>query len=146
MACGGARAPATPAPEPAPPPSTPPGAATTPPARATEPQYRYEVVEVADTTFTFVAPGTPWLSSGERGIVVDPRRRDALVARFRALHRSADSVVALVTGQTMKVTSDHVVLLRPPPPARVPTVKQRQFWLGVVTGGLAGVIVTIITR
>jgi hypothetical protein len=109
------------------------------PARPTirpgDAQYRFEILRARDTTFTFLARSADWLKVGQRGIVVDPRRHDALVARFSALRRSGDSVVAVVTGQTMDVSPEHVVLLNRP---RVATFRQKSFWLGLLAGALAG--------
>jgi hypothetical protein len=74
-----------------------------------------------------------------RGIVVDPARRDALVARFRILSMQSDTVTALVTGQTTLVTAQHVVVMNPPPPAT--WYKRSDVWRGSALGALAGLIV-----
>lgn len=122
-------------------------------------QYRYEIVSAADTTFAFVAPGTAWLVQGSLGIVVDPRKRDELVARFKMLGRSVDTVTAMVTGQTRKVSVDHVaVLAAPPPPVRMVPVavvspsrrarllRQRAFWVGILAGGALGAGAAVVAR
>ena len=114
-------------------------AAAPAPARPTirlgDAQYRFEILRARDTTFTFLVRAADWVRAGQRGIVVDPRRRDVLVARFATLRRSGDSVVAVVTGQTMDVSPEHVVLLNRP---RVATFRQKSFWLGLLAGAVAG--------
>ena len=105
---------------------------------------RFEIVAVEDSTFRFVAPSAGWAQAGARGIAVDPRRRDALVAAFDALERRADTVVALVTGQTARVTTDHVVLLERPPLPPAPR-RRRDFWRGLGTGATAGAVIGLVT-
>jgi hypothetical protein len=139
-ACGG-----TSAPRPAPTPATP-AAAPRPLVRPGDAQYRFEVVRTSDSTFAFLAPSANWLTAGQRGIVVDPRRRDALIARFQALTRRADTVIALVTGQTTDLSTSHVVLL-PYVPPRVPgALRRRSFWIGLLTGGALGAGAAIFAR
>jgi hypothetical protein len=109
------------------------------PARASvrlgDAQYRFEILRARDTTFTFIVRAAEWVRPGQRGIVVDPRRHDTLVARFSTLARRGDSVTALVTGQTADVTPEHVALLSRP---QVGTLRQRSFWLGLLAGAVAG--------
>ena len=124
-ACASGNTPARPAPP----------AAARPTIRPGDAQDRFEILRARDTTFTFLVRSADWVRAGQRGIVVDPRRRDVLVARFAALRRSGDSVVAVVTGQTMDVSPEHVVLLNRPP---VKTFRQKAFWLGLLAGGVAG--------
>ena len=127
----------------------PPSVPTTPAPRPATAQYRFEIVATADTTFAFVAPSTPWLAVGQKGIVVDPRRRDVLVARFEALRRGGDTVIALVTGQTARLAPEHVVVVPPPPPVpppRRPFYRQRTFWVGLLTGGALGAGTAIVAR
>lgn len=103
---------------------------------------RFEIVGVGDSTFTFLATRAPWLAPGMYGIAVDPRRRDVLVARFDVLARSGDSTTALVTGQTQRVSVDHVALV-PRPADTVVVTRQAvlrsrlRFWQGILLG-LAG--------
>ena len=75
---------------------------------------RFEIRSVGDSTFTFAASQAPWVAKGQKGIAVDPRRRDGLVARFVVLGVDGGTANALILGQSQKVTTDHVVLLRPP--------------------------------
>jgi hypothetical protein len=104
---------------------------------------RFEIAAVGDSTLVLAAPSATWVRPGKRGIAVDPRRRDVLVARFEVLRRSADSVTALVTGQTQRITTDHVALLERPADTvivRESVVVRRRgtFWIGALTGAVVG--------
>lgn len=105
--------------------------------------HRFEILAVGDTTFTMLVSGAPWVRGGQIGLAVDPRRRDALVARFLVQGRQADTAVALVTGQTARVATTHIALLNVPP-ARVSRFEA--FWLGVVAGGALGAAAAILAR
>ncbi|WP_284351822.1 hypothetical protein [Roseisolibacter agri] len=108
---------------------------------------RFEIVAVGDSTFQLLAPDPSWLREGMMGIVVDPRRRDVLVARFSLLALRADTADALVTGQTMRVSTDHVALIARPPVVQTPIVRRierRRFWTGAIVGGALGLIVGIL--
>jgi hypothetical protein len=96
---------------------------------------RFEILDTKDTTFSFLATGAGWVRAGDAGIAVDPRRDDALVARFVVQGRVADTVRALITGQTARVTTSHVALLSSPHSV---LLRERAFWLGVVAGGALG--------
>jgi hypothetical protein len=98
-------------------------------------QRRFTIVEVTDSTVTFLAPRVRWLRVGAYGIAVDPRQRDALVGRLRVLRRSGDSSVALVTGQTTRMSTDYVAIFRRP---STPVLRQRAFWGGIAAGLVAG--------
>jgi hypothetical protein len=103
-----------------------------------EPTVRFEVREVADSTFAFDAGGRRWVRPGLRGIAVDPRRGDVLIARFEVVRVESGLVTALITGQTARVSTAHVAVLEQPPTRwyRVP-----MFWIGAAAGlliGLAG--------
>lgn len=102
-------------------------------ARAQDNAVRFEIRTVGDSTFTFAAPQAPWVARGQKGIAVDPRRRDGLVARFVVLGVDDGVANALILGQSQKVTTDHVVLLRPP---RLHWYASKRFWAGAL-GGLA---------
>lgn len=102
-------------------------------ARAQDNAVRFEIRTVGDSTFTFAAPQAPWVARGQKGIAVDPRRRDGLVARFVVLGVDDGVANALILGQSQKVTTDHVVLLRPP---RMHWYASKRFWVGAL-GGLA---------
>jgi hypothetical protein len=75
---------------------------------------------------------------GLYGIVVDPRQRDVLIARFQIIAADSANAMGLVTGMTTRVTTDHVALLDQPPPPAPPWHKRRSFWLGVLFGVAAG--------
>ncbi len=99
---------------------------------------RFEVASVGDTTLTFRAGTERWLKAGQRGIAVDPRKRDVLVARLRiASVDRAGLVTAVVTGQTTAVTTDHVVLMQEVPS---PWYRRRTFWTGMVMGAALGAV------
>jgi hypothetical protein len=111
------------------------GLAAAPRAGAQETATRFTVSGVADSTFSFAVGRYAWVSPGQRGIVVDPRQRDALVANFRVLRVQRGLATALITGQYAAVTTQHAVLLEQP---ATPWYRQRSFWIGVVLGGVIG--------
>lgn len=106
---------------------------------AQESAYRFRIARSGDSTFTLSVARDDWVHPGMTGIAVDPAHRDALVARFRIMRVERDSAVALITGQTTRVTTDHVALLERP---RTPWYRQATFWLGGVLGALVGVVVS----
>ena len=105
------------------------------PVRAQETSVRFPVVDVADTTFTFRVGGQQWVRPGLRGIVVDPRQRDVLVARFRVSNVSGETARAVITGQATSVNPSHTVLLDIP---QKPWYRQRTFWIGTGVGAVVG--------
>ena len=107
-------------------------------ATAQETSARFEIASVGDSTFTLVVGRHPWVRPGQYGIVVDPRQRDILVARFQVLAADSANAMALITGMTTRVTTEHVALLDRPPPPVPPWHKRRSFWLGVLLGVVAG--------
>ncbi|MFL5577575.1 MAG: hypothetical protein ACJ79S_16590 [Gemmatimonadaceae bacterium] len=96
---------------------------------------RFPVTSVGDSTFTFPVGELRWVKAGERGMAVDPRRRDALVARFQVLQVDRGTATALVTGQTTRLTEDHVAILEMPPR---PWYANSLFWTGALLGLLGG--------
>ena len=102
---------------------------------AQEAAVRFEIAGVADSTFSFAIGEHDWVKAGQEGIVVDPRRRDALVARFRIQRVQSGMATALVTGQTTALSREHAALVERPAP---PFYRQRSFWAGLVLGGVAG--------
>lgn len=112
--------------------------------RSQESAARFEIGAVGDSTLMFEAGKHDWIAVGQRGIVVDPRRRDALVARFHIIEVSNGQATALVTGQTMRVTPDHLALLSRPP---VRFYRNLAFWAGALIGAVAGVAgALVVTR
>jgi hypothetical protein len=113
--------------------------ATAPGAGAQTITARFEIASVGDSTFTFAIGPQSWVARRRTGIVVDPTRRDAQVARFRILNVTDGVVTALVTGQTALITTQNVVVLSPPAPP--PWHKRGLFWGGAAAGALLGLIV-----
>ena len=107
-------------------------------ARAQDSAVRFEIRSVGDSTFTFDVSRAPWVARGQKGIAVDPRRRDGLVARFVVLAVDGGVANALIVGQAQKLTTDHVVLLRPP---REHWYASKKFWAGALGGLVVGFFV-----
>lgn len=109
------------------------------PASSAPAMSRFDIVTVGDSTLTLRVGQTAWMRRGRRGIVVDPRRNDALVARFRVLAVGGDTAVALLTGLTSPVARQHVALVETP---RTRWYQAPHFWkgalLGVAVGAAAG--------
>lgn len=111
------------------------------PAAAQAHARRFMVDSVGDSTFVFhVGANDGWVRAGASGVAVDPRRRDALVARFRVLRVDDRVATALVTGQTTFLTTDHVALLEEPPRK---FFRQGVFWAGAFLGGVLGAIAAL---
>lgn len=104
---------------------------------------RFDLTVLDDSTFTFDVAQRGWVRAGSRGIAVDPRRRDVLVARFRVLGVADGTATALVTGQTTRLTDEHIAVLRPPPRKWYRT---RDFWVGAAAGALAGVAGALVAK
>jgi hypothetical protein len=105
-------------------------------ARAQDRDVRFAITNVGDTTVTFQAGKMTWVVRSKRAIVVDPRRRDANVARLRVLNvTSTGEATALVTAQVGRITTEHVVI-GTEPPAR--WYKNSLMWMGAVFGLVAG--------
>lgn len=99
---------------------------------------RFEITQVGDTTFRFPRGTAGWVKVGTTGITVDPRRRDALVARFRVTRIDTGLVTAVITGQTTRVATDHIAVLAEPPK---PWWKGITFWAGTVFGVVIGALI-----
>jgi len=108
-----------------------------PAARAQQGAYRFAISSSGDSTFTFPLSRNEWVKKGMQGIAVDPARHDALIARFVVTRVAHDSAVALITGQTTRVTTDLVALLERP---GKPWYLRPTFWLGGVLGAIVGVV------
>lgn len=109
------------------------------PAQAQRGAYRFEIVTATDSTITIPTDSAGWVKRGTRGIAVDPRDHDSMVARFQVVRVDSGQATALITGQTTRVTTDHVALIERPV---VPWYKQGVFWIGAALGGLIGVVAT----
>ena len=103
--------------------------------RAQDESVRFDIKSVGDSTFTFDVSHAAWVARGQKGIAVDPRRRDGLVARFEVLEVDDGVATALILGQTQKLTTEHVVLLRPP---RERWYSSKRFWFGALGGAIVG--------
>lgn len=105
-------------------------------ASAQDRDVRFEITSVGDTTVTFRAGRMTWVVRSPQAIVVDPRRRDALVARLKVLSvSSTGDAVAVVTGQTGRITTDHFVVAAQPPTR---WYKNAALWMGTAFGLIAG--------
>jgi len=113
-------------------------AAAASPVAAQQRVHRFVVDSVGDSTFVFRVPATVgWLRAGHTGITVDPRQRDALVARFRVLNVGERRATALVTGQTAFITRDHIALVEEPPSR---FFREGTFWAGSLLGAVLGAV------
>jgi hypothetical protein len=105
-------------------------------AHAQDRDVRFAITAVGDTTVTFRAGKMTWVVRSPRAIVVDPRRRDELVARIRVLSvSSTGDATAVVTGQTGRITVDHFVVAREPPSR---WYKNAFLWMGAALGLVTG--------
>jgi hypothetical protein len=108
-------------------------------AHAQETAYRFEIASVGDSTVSISTEKHEWLRVGQKGIAVDPMRHDALVARFVILkvdtgHKRA---LAVVTGQTTQLTTNHVALVDRPSKK---WYQQPTLWIGAVAGAVIGAV------
>jgi len=104
--------------------------------RAQDRVVRFAITHVSDTTVTFQAGKMTWIVRSPRAIVVDPRRRDALVAQLKVLSIGANGeATALVTAQAGRITTEHVVIGTEP---RSRWYKSPLMWMGTAFGLLVG--------
>jgi len=108
-------------------------------ARAQETAYRFEIAVVGDSTVTLSTEKHEWVRQGQKGIAVDPMRHDALVARFviMSVDPVAKRAIAIVTGQTTRLTTDHVALIDRPKKA---WYAQPTLWIGAAVGAVIGAV------
>lgn len=104
-------------------------------AGAQDRSVRFEIASVGDTTVTIRLGRAKWIRPGARGVAVDPAQRDELVARFRVLRVTENEAVAVVTGQTMPLSTAHMAVFSEP---RRRFYGVRAFWLGLLGGALIG--------
>jgi hypothetical protein len=109
-------------------------------ARAQETAYRLEITAVGDSTISLSTERHEWVREGQKGIAVDPMRHDALVARFVILHVDPEHKLALaiVTGQTTRLTTQHVALIARPGRK---WYAQPTLWIGAAVGMVLGAVV-----
>jgi len=104
--------------------------------RAQDRDVRFAITHVSDTTVTFQAGKMTWIVRSPRAIVVDPRRRDALVAQLKVLSIGANGeATALVTAQAGRITTEHVVIGTEP---RSRWYKSPLMWMGTAFGLIVG--------
>jgi len=109
--------------------------------RAQETSYRFEITTVGDSTVSLSTERHEWVHEGQKGIAVDPMRHDALVARFVIIqvdpvHKRA---LAIVTGQTTRITTDHVALIARPGRK---WYAEPTLWIVAVVGAIVGAVVS----
>jgi hypothetical protein len=105
-------------------------------AHAQDRDVRFAITNVGDTTVTFQAGKMTWVVRSPRAIVVDPRRRDALVAQLKVLSVAANGeATALVTAQAGRITTDHIVIGTEP---RTRWYKSPLMWMGTAFGLVVG--------
>ena len=117
---------------------------STPFTRSPRNASRFEIDAVDDSTARFKPREALWVERGMTAYVVDPMNRDVMIARLRIVSVWNETAVGVVTSQTGRVTTQHVVLLTEPP---APWWKTRSFWTGamlgaIVGGAIAGIIAT----
>ena len=97
---------------------------------------RFEITAVGDSTVSFRVGRASWVLRAPSAIAVDPRQRDALIARLRVLSVSTNGeATALITGQTGRLTTDHIAIVTEP---RSRWFRSRGFWAGTILGLAAG--------
>lgn len=108
-------------------------------ARAQETAYRFEIASVGDSTVLLSTQKHEWVRPGQKGIAVDPMRHDALVARFviMKIDPVRKRALAVVTGQTTRITIDHVALIDRPSKK---WYQQPTLWIGAIVGGVIGAV------
>ena len=105
-------------------------------ARAQDRDVRFAITHVGDTTVTFQAGKMTWVVRSPRAIVVDPRRRDALVAQLKVLSIGANGeATALVTAQAGRITTEHIVIGTEP---RSRWYRSPLMWMGTAFGLIVG--------
>jgi hypothetical protein len=104
---------------------------------------RFEIDVADDSTATFRPAEARWLRTGMFAYAVDPKNRDALVARLELKTDDGIQMTALVTSQVKRVNSTHVLLI---PRPLVPWYRAPRFWFGAFLGGMVGVTATALTR
>ncbi|HJU90217.1 MAG TPA: hypothetical protein VJ672_12530 [Gemmatimonadaceae bacterium] len=112
------------------------------PVAAQSVPVRFEVSAVTDDSLVTIALSSSrdakWIRPGVDGIIVDPQRRDALVASFRVLAVTPAEASGVVTGQTTRVTTGNIAILNRPSPA---WYARAAFWAGLVLGAIGGAVV-----
>ena len=108
-------------------------------ARAQTGSARFDIDSVGDSTVTFAVGNAKWVRAGQTGLAVEPRRHDELIARLKVLTVSSGTATALITGQTTRVSTGQVALIRRPP---APFYTVGLFWIGTAVGAAIMLIAT----
>jgi hypothetical protein len=98
---------------------------------------RFSIAATTDSTVTFRPVEVRWLKPGMQGHAVDPKERDALIARLTIQRVDTSGIVAAIDGRVAQVATTHVVLMVKPGTA---WWKDLRFWSGTGAGVVAGVI------
>jgi hypothetical protein len=108
-------------------------------AQAQETAYRFEIDSVGDSTVTLSTEKHEWVRTGQKGIAVDPMHHDALIARFviMSIDTQRKRALAVVTGQTPRITTDHVALIVRPGRR---WYAQPTLWIGAIVGAVVGAV------
>jgi hypothetical protein len=100
---------------------------------------RFDIDSVGDSTVTFGVGNAKWVHAGQTGLAVEPTRHDELIARFKVLSVKSGTATAVITGQTSRVLTGQVALIRRPPP---PFYAVGLFWIGTAVGAAIMLIAT----
>jgi hypothetical protein len=100
---------------------------------------RFDIDSVGDSTVTFAVGGARWVRAGQTGLAVEPLRHDELIARLRVIRVNAGTAIAVITGQTSRVTTGQVALIRRPDR---PFYTAGLFWIGTAVGAAIMFIAT----
>lgn len=112
-------------------------------AEAQRRAVRFEIMAVGDSTLQFKVGTAGWVRRGQTGMAVDPRKRDELVARFKIMRVSDGAAMALVTGQTTALSTEHVATLEEP---KRPWFRAKTFWSGLLLGAVMGITGAAVSR
>lgn len=113
------------------------------PVAAQQRIVRFEITAVGDSTLSFMIGEMRWVRPGQVGTAIDPAKRDELVARFRIVAIQDGAAMALVTGQTTAVSTDHVATLEEP---KRRWYRNKGFWSGLFLGAAMAITGTAIGR
>jgi hypothetical protein len=123
--------------------AAPPSPGMRPSMRIPRDAARFEIEAVDDSTARFRPFEAKWLRTGMTVYAVDPTKRDALVARLRIVDTDSGRLVARVTGQVTRVTTEHFLLAVRP---GTPWYKRGTFWSGLLAGAAVGAGGVLVAR
>lgn len=102
---------------------------------------RFEIDSVTDSTAIFRVQEARWVRAGLTGYAVDPRQRDALVARVTVVSANGPFAVVQVTSQVALVKPEQVLLILRP---EEHWWQRRGFRFGLGAGALLGTGITLL--